>query len=509
MSRRLLGIDESVGQRPPRTVWKLAAGTSQVLPQKELPTVELLSGQKEEKWYLECHFKAATVSRRARLPMRFLLVLTLFPIFLLSIASRLGAQEWWEGSPIRYSESSPSECIARLQARIEAGEWAPDDRDEKAYVRSLLAELRVPVASQLLVFSKTSFQNDRIGPRSPRSIWFSENCYIGWVPGGAIEVASIDPELGPVFWILDPRKKESKPQFERERSCLSCHGGPKTGDVPGVLVRSVVPDADGFPILSERTYVTTHESPLEERWGGWYVTGTHGDHRHLGNVTAPRDGDQSGAMDVEAGANVTSLEGRFPLDRYLAPTSDIVALMVLEHQTAVQNAITRAQYGTRRAILRQRDLERALGEDPSGDLSGSSLTAVEVLAEDVLDKLLFKDEASLRGSRIEGSPGFEEAFQALRRPDRNDRALRDLQLRTRLFRYRLSYMIHSESFKALPVEIRAIIWRRLDRVLGGTDPSGRYDYLGTSECEYIREILLDTEPDAVKFWGRDLGRGDD
>src|SRR5690606_15524431 len=110
---------------------------------------------------------------------------------------------------------------------------------------------QVPEESQVLVFSKTSKQNDRISPQTPRAIYFNEEVYIGYTLGGAVELAAIDPSLGPVFYLVEPAEQRSRPPvFQRDQSCLSCHGGPFSPGVPGLLVRSVFPAASGHPILS-------------------------------------------------------------------------------------------------------------------------------------------------------------------------------------------------------------------------------------------------------------------
>src|SRR5207247_1213252 len=135
--------------------------------------------------------------------------------------------------------------------------------------------------SQTLVFSKTSFQRDFISPQTPRALYFNAHTYIGWVQGAPVlEVATVDPQLGAVFYILN-QEPGGKPKFVRQTyECLQCHDSGLTRSIPGHIIRSVYPDAQGQPILSEGTYITTDQSPLKERWGGWYVTGRHGMQRH-------------------------------------------------------------------------------------------------------------------------------------------------------------------------------------------------------------------------------------
>src|SRR5437868_2058919 len=76
-----------------------------------------------------------------------------------------------------------------------------------------------------------------------------------------------------------------KPKFTRQGdSCLLCHGGSTNQGFPGQLVRSLYADADGFPILSSGSHRVDHTSPLENRWGGWYVSGKTGKQLHMGNL---------------------------------------------------------------------------------------------------------------------------------------------------------------------------------------------------------------------------------
>src|SRR5262249_27414426 len=212
---------------------------------------------------------------------------------------------------------------------------------------AILKELNVPPSSQVLVFSKTSFQRERITPKTPRALYFNDDVYVGFVlRGDVLEVAASDPKLGTAFYTLD-QEPDDKPQFFRQRdNCLACHASTATGCAPGLLVLSVFTDRTGMPILSAGTFRTDHSSPLKERWGGWYVTGTHGNQTHMGNwvVENKRDPQAEGNA---AGQNVTDLKSRFTVANYLTPNSDIVALMVLEHQTECHNRIARAMIHTK------------------------------------------------------------------------------------------------------------------------------------------------------------------
>ena len=270
-------------------------------------------------------------------------------------ATVLAQSDDYEQAPIKYSDSAPNDAITRLQARLNSREFAFTGT-ERETVTSILRELKVPVESQLLVFSKTSVQRVRISPGHPRALYFSDDCYVGWVPGGLVEVAAIDPQLGPVFYTFDPLERGRGPQrFRRDSSCLSCHAGNFTRDIPGVFARSVFPEPTGSPIFSAGSAVIDYTTPFDQRWGGWYVTGRHGAGRHRGNAFAKENGD-SVMLDMEGGANLDSLEEFIDPSMYLRPTSDIAALMVLEHQLAMHQALTRANHECRRMLVYQRGL---------------------------------------------------------------------------------------------------------------------------------------------------------
>ncbi|MBT5902370.1 MAG: hypothetical protein HOH58_09715, partial [Opitutaceae bacterium] len=197
------------------------------------------------------------------------------------------AEENYENPPIAYSRTTPEDAITRLQNRL-AETGMPDADDEKEILRLLLAELDVPISSQLLVFSRTSLQRDRISPTNPRAIYYSDTCYVGWVPGGLIEITAIDPQLGPTFYAIDPRKpaRTRGLKFERDSDCLRCHGGHFIRGIPGVFARSVFPDSTGEPIFKFGSTLVDYRTPFEERWGGWYVTSEHGRTQHRGNIIA-------------------------------------------------------------------------------------------------------------------------------------------------------------------------------------------------------------------------------
>jgi hypothetical protein len=242
-----------------------------------------------------------------------------------------------------------------------------------------------------------------------------------------------------------------QPRFARREECLQCHASPKTVGVPGLLLRSVFPAADGTPQYRLGAFDTNDSSPLKERWGGWYVTGIHGGQPHMGNAWL-KDKDHPDPLDVESGANVSSLIGRFNVSAYATPHSDIVGLMILAHQTHLHNLITRVKWETRLALHQQ----GASADEIRQRISN----AVEIL----LRAMLFTGECRLEAP-VRGTSSFAVEFAALGPKDAAGRSLRDLDLNHRLFRYPCSYLIYSEAFDALPEPALGYFYRRLWEVL--------------------------------------------
>ncbi len=418
--------------------------------------------------------------------MRLHLLLTLLPLLAV-------AEEEYELPPIRYSATQPKDVVQDLLRRMQVGKAQVNRTDAWTLLRDLLKHLHIPEESQVLVFSKTSKQNDRITPQTPRVIYFGEEAYVGYTLGGSIELAAVDPHLGPIFYLLEPEAEPEKPlQFHRDQSCLSCHGGPFTPGVPGLLVRSVFPSASGHPILSQGSTVVDSTTPFSNRWGGWYVTGKHGSALHRGNVIAIENADNTCDMPQEQGANITSLTNFFDTRPYPRASSDIVALMVLEHQTSTQNVLTKAHHTALRALHMQHSLQKELGERVQPQPVGTAQRIIGHSAEDVLDALLFKDEAELPEGGIEGDEAFQAAFAQSAPRSAEGRSLKDFQLLNRLFKYRCSYMIHSRTFTEMQLHLKQAVLTRLETILKGEDTSGRYDYLGESERKHIRMILAET-----------------
>jgi hypothetical protein len=425
--------------------------------------------------------------------------ISLAGLFLFLATPDAGAQRFaeYELPPTLYSKTEAENAITRLQERIDSGDLKLIGPREEETLRRCLAALGVSPDTQVLVFSKTSLQRNRIHPTTPRALFFSDDIYVGWIPGGMLEIATTDPQLGLVFYRLDLRRGLRPPRFHRDNDCLSCHAGPHTRRWPALMIRSVFPDASGEPIGRAGSFLTDHTSPLAERWGGWYVTGQHGDARHMGNAIAHEDGHEV-RLDREAGANINRLDAWFPVGRYPRPDSDIVALMVLEHQVTMHNLLAEGGLRVRRWLHYQQALQQELGETVTTEPTGTALRVVEGETRRILDGLLFHNEAPLPEGGVSGHPEFPIAFRANRRADTHGRSLKDLDLSTRLFTYRCSYLIHSEAFTGLPAPLKTSIYRALHAGLHDSEPAAPFDHLSPDERAAIRQILTATLPEWLR-----------
>jgi hypothetical protein len=383
---------------------------------------------------------------------------------------------------ILYSTAPIDDAISRLQRRIDSRELKLPFDDQFGYLTAVLQALKVPVSSQLLVFSKTSFQAPRIGPRTPRALYFNDAVTVGFVRSGEVlEFAVSDPRQGTIFYTLD-QERSTRPRFIRRDICLQCHQSPATEGVPGFVVRSVTPDWNGFPAMSLAATITDHRSPLKDRWGGWYVTGNSGDQSHMGNA-ALQHPDQNVLPISEATRNLTSLGEFIEPAAYLSPHSDIVALMTLEHETRMTNLMIRAGWNARIAV------------------SEATKPGLDPMIEELLEYTLFSGEAKLINP-VQGTSGFTEEFQNRSPRDANGRSLYQFDLQTRMFRYPCSYLIYSEMWDNLPAIVKDRIYLRMEQVLTGKDQSPKFAHLTPADKEAILEILLETKKGLPVHWNQ-------
>jgi len=413
-----------------------------------------------------------------RIPAALTIALVVFVASLgVAIAQRPDAfSESRSHAAIDYNSAPFHTAIDDLNRKLEEGAVALTFDPASGYLRSTLDALHVPIESQMLVYTQTSMQAPKINQGNPRAIYFTDSISVAWVRGGSVlEAWAQDPRQGTIFYTLDQEPSRA-PRFGRRLECVTCHVTWETLAVPGPTVLTT------FPRKTDRDYAdghaVDHRSDIEERWGGWYVTGRQAPAKHLGNLPlflAPPF--------PESAAPRLSVDGAFDLTGYPTPYSDIVALMVFEHQTRMMNLMTRAGWESRVAALGRGDRAAAAAR-------------VRNAVNDLVDYMLFVDEAPLT-KRIEGSSGFAERFSAIGPRDAKGRSLRDLRLETRLMRYPLSYLIYSPAFDALPDDVKDATCRRLHDVLSGKDNSPKFAHLTPPVRQAILEILKDTKTSVV------------
>jgi hypothetical protein len=410
----------------------------------------------------------------------------------------LPADDEFERAPILYSESTPQNRVSDVQAQIDRDELHLEYSPEFGYLPSLLKALLVPAESQSLVFSKTSLQMRRISPRTPRAIYFSDDVYVGFCQSGEVlEISAVDPKLGAVFYSLDQRQMDRPQIVRRTDNCLVCHSSSRVEGVPGHVIRSLYVDNSGQPLLSGGSRTVDHTTPIDQRWGGWYVTGTHGTQKHLGNLTV-KGRDFVEPVDNSEGHNLVDLEFRINPDRYLTAHSDIVALMVLEHQAFVHNRLTRANFDTRQALAYEATINDAM-DKPAGSELESTTRRIKSTGDRLVQALLFTDEAPLTAP-IKGTSGYAEQFASSGPRDKQGRSLRDLDMTTRMFKYPCSYLIYSKSFDGLPSQSRDYVLQRLWDVLSGNDTSKEFSHLSPTDRRTILEILCETKNGLPDYW---------
>ncbi len=384
--------------------------------------------------------------------------------------------------PHEYHQRTPQDRFTRLKDDFESGRIALDRSDELAFLRSVLRALEIPVTSQLLVFSTTSLQLSLISPANPRALYFNEDVYLGYVPGGRIEIVSLDPELGGIFYIFDIPKDTRPLRIERSGRCMNCHANDDTGRVPGLVVKSVVPGPTGGSLTAYRTTETGHAIPFDQRFGGWHVTGNHGLTNHWGNLT--------GRLVAGNLIKTPNLPGeRFAWAKYPVATSDILPHLLHEHQVGFVNRVVEAAYRTRTHL-----------HATDGELTPAQAAELDEQAEIITRYLLFADEAPLPPGGVAGDTAYQTDFLRTRREAEGGLSLKDFDLQTRLFRHRCSYMIYSPVFAGLPPAMKQRVYQRLARALDWERPQADYAYLPHAEKKAIRDLLQATLTDLPAEW---------
>jgi hypothetical protein len=363
---------------------------------------------------------------------------------------------------------------------MEAGRLVLDGSSEKSFLLDLLRTLEVPATSQMLVFSTTSLQLRLITPANPRALFFNEDVYIGYIPGGRIEVVSLDPALGGVYYIFDIPHGTAPLRAERSNRCMNCHAAEETGFVPGLVIKSVIPGVRGGSLDSFRHGETGHAVPFAERFGGWYVTGAENFGPLLANVI--------GQLSPEGLTRFPLAPGeRFDFARYPVANSDVLPQLLHEHQIGFVNRAVAATYHARALLAK-------------GPLDDEAIADLDLQAREFTRYLLFADEVSLPAGGVRGEAAFKTDFLRSRRADAQGAALRDFDLQTHLFRNRCSYMIYGAAFSGLPPEFKQRVYHRLSEALDVTHPDAEYAYLLAEEKRTIHSILRATLSDLPVGW---------
>ncbi len=383
--------------------------------------------------------------------------------------------------PHNYNEHQPKDRFAGLLKQIEKGEFQPDTSSDQALLRSLLQGLKVPVSSQILLFSASSLQSEIINPRNPRALFFNEDTYVGYVPGGVLEVAAADPEVGPIFYVFDRLQPGGPfPRVQRGTKCFNCHGGTATKRLPGLIAESLLVSQAGSSLETYRRDEQGHQIPLENRFGGWHLTGKHHISGNKANVFGLARGGKIEKMEVVPGQT-------WDTAKHLLPTSDILPHLVHEHQIGFENRLVRGIY-----IVRQ------LKHDRKGMLGNAEQEEIDAWAQDFARYVLFADEAKFPREGIEGDPAYVRDFLEGRRTSKRGLSLKDFDLKTRLFKHRCSFMLYTDTWEHAPKEIKDRVYYRMAEALRDAQPS--MPHLATEERRVIREILKETLRDLPAWW---------
>ena len=408
--------------------------------------------------------------------------------FLIALSINSYAQIAFDYPPLNYSTAPLKNDIEQLRANLEEGKTKLEFDEKFGYLPAILEALKIPKASQVLVFSKTSFQKELIDKENPRALYFNEESYIGWVnKSDTLEFTAVDENVGAVFYTLEQKKTEFPKIVRNNDDCLDCHSSARTQSVPGVMIRSVFLDKTD----SLKTNVVNHRTSFDERWGSWYVTGNSGKMKHLGNIINSKGQKQKHE-------NINTLKEYFNTEDYLLDQSDIVALMVLEHQVHMSNLITRANFRTRVTVHRQAAINRRNNKDENY-ISEYVMEEIKRNCDSVVKYMLFSEETKLINP-ISGSPEFVKQFKKNAVSDSKGRSLKDLNCNTRLFEYPLSYMIYTEQFEALPQVAKEYILKRLFDILTGKDKSADFKHLNNEMKKNILEILRETKKNLPDYW---------
>ena len=385
----------------------------------------------------------------------------------------------YKAPPHNYWERPPQDAVTAALKKIENGELKVDTSNDRAFVSSLLGALKVPVSSQLLVYSATSMQSGIINPRNPRALYFNDEIYVGFVPGGLVEIMGVDPELGGVFYIFDKPQPGQLPRTDRSTRCFNCHAGSATMRIPGLLAESVAPIISGASYENYRRDEQGHQIPLADRFGGWHVTSAKPFGETKANIFARSDGSGVKIVKVKPGE-------MWDIEKHLLPSSDILPHLIHEHQIGFDNQVIHAAYIARE--IGDKGRTPTLADDKRLNEKASALVRY----------ILFADEAKLPPSGIVGDEQYAKDFLSNKKASGSGLSLKDLDLKTRMFKHRCSYMLYTPQWQKLPSLIKNRVYAGMKLALSGKDRN--YAYLSAQERLAIVSILRETLPDLPADW---------
>jgi hypothetical protein len=399
--------------------------------------------------------------------------------------------------PHDYYEGLPTDPASVLWRQIQSGQKQPDTSSGRNYLLWLLRELQVPVESQMLVFSKTGLQRKVVTPATPRALYFNDQTAVTWIQDGMIEIQSFDPRRGPIFYILEgtqSREKLGPVKFARRESCLEgCHAGSATNYLPGLLARSLHVNELGQPTRVDAVglavnAISAHENmshamPIQERWGGWVVTGAPQSLQHLGNILVPKEG---------AVLPLPSLQNMEPILPH-GTSSHVVTLLLHDHQVGVMNKLYEAYYRWRTQRFYAEKLRLGWNDPHSTTLADPKSHKVYESLERLIAELLYQKEAPLPAVTVSADAAFLKVFQSKAHKTQDGRSLRELDLHTRLQKYRCSHLIYSSQLGGMETDFKRTVHVALSAALKGESPLA--SHLPKTERQAIHQILQETLPD--------------
>jgi hypothetical protein len=388
----------------------------------------------------------------------------------------------FKAAPHSYLEAQPKDRFAELQEKVQQGEVKLDTSNDKAFLSSLLEALNIPITSQIMVFSASSLQSEIINPRNPRSLYFNEDTYLGWVPGGLVEIIAADPEMGPMFYVYDRLQPGGPvPGVQRSTKCMNCHAGNATRRLPGLIAESLLVSQAGSSLETYRRDVQGHQIPLEDRFGGWHLTGDHHLSSHKANVMGLAQNRKIEKTPVPP--------GQFSdLGLHLLPTSDILPHLIHEHQIGFENRLVYAIYTVRQ-----------LKHENRGMLGAAAKAEIEERAQEMARYIMFADEAKFPSRGITGDPAYAQDFLRDRKVTEAGLSLKDFDMRTHMFKHRCSYMLYTDTWKQAPKELKERIYYHMALYLRD-QPDAQHAHLAPGERMAVRGILKETMNDLPAWW---------